>query len=127
MRKIILIGTFLWAALGVSQTTGTATKITVSGFAVTCPASTPTCAANGYALTITPPSGAAIVQQIPAGATTFTYTSPTLLNYGTYKFSMVTNASSGLTVSPATTATTVYAIPPLTIAPAPGGMTVTFQ
>lgn len=136
MKRLFQIGLLLCATVAFGQSTGTATKITVSGFAAAYPAGTPNCStsitincANGYTLTITPPVGVAVVQSIPAGATTFTYTSPTVLNYGTYALSMVTNAigASGPLTSTATTASTIYAAKPLTVAPAPGGITVTFQ
>lgn len=128
-----------WLALSLPAQTsgvGTATKIIVTQFAAAWPAGTPNCGTgttgacqSGYTLTITPPTGTAIVQQIPAGATTFTYTSPTPLAYGTYSFSMVTNGNTSAGVagsSVATKTTTTYAAT-ITVIPAPGGMLVTFQ
>ena len=132
MKKLILC-LFLFAVHAHAQT---ATKITVTGFAASWPAGTPNCATgmttacqSGYTLTITPPTGAAIVQQIPAGATTYTYTSPVVLDYGTYALSMVTNGqlSTGVSASsPPTNSTSTYAAK-ITVIPAPGGLVVSFQ
>jgi hypothetical protein len=131
MKKLILF--FLLTTALHAQT---ATKITVTGFAAQWPAGTPTCGTgvtgacqSGYTLTITPPTGTAIVQQIPPGATTFTYVSPTILPYGTYALSMVTNGDTSAGVagsSVATKSSSAYA-PSITVIPAPGGMLVTFQ
>ena len=122
LQLALLLFAALWAvnALGQNTATGTATKITVNGFAAAWSTGTPNCSSTvttncqaGYTLTITPPTGTAIVQQIPAGATTYTYTSPTALSYGAYSLSMVTKGSD----STGTVGTSTATVVPATYAP----------
>ena len=138
LQLALLLFAALWAvnALGQNTATGTATKITVNGFAAAWSTGTPNCSSTvttncqaGYTLTITPPTGTAIVQQIPAKSLTYTYTSPTALSYGAYSLSMVTKGSDSTGTVGTSTATIVPATyaPTITVIPAPGGFTVLFQ
>lgn len=155
LKKLILIGVLLWGfANGVlhAATVGTATKIAVSFIPSAYPAGTPNCSATvtancaqGYTETIAFPDGSKIViptctatvttNCIAATASSFTYVSPTALSYGAYTISIVANAfgsipAGGTNPTPLTStasiANTTYAFS-LTVAPAPGGVTVQFQ
>ncbi len=95
---------------------------------------------SGYTATITPPSGAKIAIPACAAATstncikpgqatsTFTWTPGGPLSYGSWSVSIQTNAtnSAGTALTAAASATAVYALPPVTVAQAVGGVTIQF-
>lgn len=150
MKYIYLM--LLLLASSVYAQTGPATQIVSTWTLAAYPAGTVNCSATvqsncalGYTLTITPPTGTAIVippctQTVTTGcisATTTTYTyqgSSTGLPYGTYTGSLVTNAlgsipstggKASVVSSAPLTASWIYALTSNTI-PVPGGFIVTF-
>jgi hypothetical protein len=144
MKKLLLI--VLLAALAIvspAQSLGTAHTISVSWEAP--PANQTGLTLIGYTLTITPPTGVTggnvVINNCPTGVTTnciagATATSvnftpdPGPLYLGTWGFSLVANYtnSANATVSSApATASVLYALAPVTVGAAPGGLTVQFQ
>lgn len=118
LSLLLFLSIPLWAQTAPKMATKLTAYWTAAG---ACPNSCVT----GYTLSITPPSGTAVVIPLASTVTSYIWTPGGNLSYGAYAITITTNVTSGVTATPPSTFHLIYASG-VSTGTAPGGFAIRY-